>query len=246
MLKRTFLHFPNVGERREKLLWKYGYLDWEDIINLPPPSGWSRFWLEWQKEAERSLVALDQKNSEYFALSLPTSHWWRAIPEFLNEAVYLDIETDEKMDVTVIGLADRTTYYAFLEDEEIDKVYEIIFNAKMLVTYNGKNFDVPILKKKFKDLKFPILHIDLCPLFRRLGYKGGLKAIETQLGIERSHQTQGLNGWDAVKLWQKWKYFKDKQAFETLLMYNYEDVVHLKSLLKIAYEKLWKATIELV
>ncbi len=243
MLQRTFLHFTKVGEKRERTLWKHGYLHWKDILESSPPPGWTNYWSDWQRTAEDSLKASIAKDSEYFAKHLPPSFWWRAIPEFESEAIFLDIETDERMNITVVGVATKTDYHAFVGRENFQKANHIIADAKMIVTYNGKNFDVPVLKKKFENWRFPTLHIDLCPLLRRLGYKGGLKAVETQLGIVRSAQTQGLNGWDAVKLWQRWKYYGDRKAFETLLLYNYEDVVHLRTLLRVAYEKLWQAAV---
>jgi len=52
--------------------------------------------------------------------------------------------------------------------------------------------------------------------------------VEQQLGIPR--QLQGINGWDAVILWQRYQYFGDHNALATLLKYNEEDVVNLKVL----------------
>ncbi len=57
---------------------------------------------------------------------------------------------------------------------------------------------------------------------------GGLKSLERQLGIER--RLVGIDGYEAVKLW--WRYVDsfDLDALNTLLQYNKEDVVNLKSL----------------
>ena len=55
-----------------------------------------------------------------------------------------------------------------------------------------------------------------------------MKSVERQLGIER--RLVGIDGYEAVKLW--WRYVDsfDLDALNTLLEYNKEDVVNLKSL----------------
>ena len=60
-----------------------------------------------------------------------------------------------------------------------------------------------------------------------------MKAVERQLGIDR--RLKDMNGWEAVKLW--WKYVNDYDdgALATLLEYNKEDVVNLKSLKEKLY-----------
>jgi len=62
----------------------------------------------------------------------------------------------------------------------------------------------------------------------RCNLRGGFKAVEQQLGIPR--QLQGINGWDAVLLWQRYQNYGDRKALVALLKYNEEDVVNLKVL----------------
>ncbi len=71
----------------------------------------------------------------------------------------------------------------------------------------------------------------------RLGLKGGLKAIERRVGIERTPRTRYLQGWDAVYLWERYQK-GDEEALEVLVEYNMEDVVNLKSLIEMAYDSL--------
>jgi len=67
--------------------------------------------------------------------------------------------------------------------------------------------------------------------------KGGLKEIETQLGIRRPSDIEELTGYDATVLWAK--YLRgDKRALDQLVQYNTEDVVHLKAIMEINYQKL--------
>jgi uncharacterized protein YprB with RNaseH-like and TPR domain len=86
-------------------------------------------------------------------------------------------------------------------------------------------------------MDFPQLHVDLCFALKRLGYSGGLKRIEEKLGIDRTEETRGLSGWDAVRLWRMYRAGNEK-ALEVLLTYNREDVLHMENLLQWAYPRL--------
>lgn len=44
---------------------------------------------------------------------------------------------------------------------------------------------IPFLKSEFKDFKFTQAHIDVRYLLYRLGYSGGLKQVEINVGIQR-------------------------------------------------------------
>ncbi|GAG47334.1 unnamed protein product, partial [marine sediment metagenome] len=81
------------------------------------------------------------------------------------------------------------------------------------------------------------LGVNLAKLFRhcdlmydcwRNNLYGGFKAVERQLGIQR--RLKGITGYDAVRLW--WRYVNDydEDALATLLEYNKEDVINLKTL----------------
>jgi len=114
---------------------------------------------------------------------------------------------------------------------------------KLVVTKGGTRFDLPVLWTNFPDWQLPPLHIDLCPLLRKLGYKGGLKGVERQLGISRSPERDGLNGWDAVRSNRTIVGLKHERALKLLLRYNREDVEHLRPLLSFAYERLWQMSV---
>ena len=84
--------------------------------------------------------------------------------------------------------------------------------------------------------------MDLCHTLKRLGYRGGLKKIEKQLGINRGEDTDGLNGMDAIRLWRE--YLRGNEAsLDTLIAYNQEDVVNLERLAEIAYSKMERETL---
>lgn len=245
MLVRTFLHFPKIGERRERALWRFGYTDWNSILSKPALPFWSQFWDDWCREAEASLKALEELNASYFAQRLPKSFWWRVVPEFADQTVFLDVETDGTERITLLGIADWHQHFVFIRGiDDMDEARERLERAVVIVTYNGNSFDLPILRANFPSWQLPPLHLDLCPLLRRLGYKGGLKSVELQLGLKRSPETQGLNGRDAIRLWWQWRDYGDEKALNLLVAYNREDVINLRPLLDFAYRRLWTMTEE--
>jgi uncharacterized protein YprB with RNaseH-like and TPR domain len=83
------------------------------------------------------------------------------------------------------------------------------------------------------------LHFDVCFLLKRLGFKGGLKSIEHQLGLSRGNLT-GIGGYHGVLMWRKYKKTGDRRYLETLLAYNTEDVLNLEYLLNFAYNGLMR------
>jgi uncharacterized protein len=95
-----------------------------------------------------------------------------------------------------------------------------------VVTFNGSSFDLPMIRKRlYADLRRDFEHCDLLHVCRRRGLRGGLKRVETMLGIARA--TAGISGWDAPRLWNRYEMAGDQAALELLLEYNREDVVNL-------------------
>jgi uncharacterized protein YprB with RNaseH-like and TPR domain len=83
----------------------------------------------------------------------------------------------------------------------------------------------------------PPAHIDLRFLLKRLGYAGGLKKIEKDLGIGRETEINGMDGYEAVRLWQAYQW-GDDTALKTLIRYNRADIVNLKPLMEIGYREM--------
>jgi predicted nuclease with RNAse H fold len=74
---------------------------------------------------------------------------------------------------------------------------------------------------------------------RRLGYRGGLKSIEREFGICRDESVKDLGGYDATVLWSR-HLRGDGAALQQLITYNREDVVHLKAIMEMSYDRLAK------
>ena len=70
-----------------------------------------------------------------------------------------------------------------------------------------------------------------------IGYSGGLKSIERQAGIQRDDDLKEVDGYEAVRLWYKYKR-GDSEALRTLLRYNQADIENLKILMDLTFDKL--------
>jgi uncharacterized protein YprB with RNaseH-like and TPR domain len=158
---------------------------------------------------------------------------------------YLDIETDRKGSMCVIGVF--LEYNGFVqfygEDITTENVEMITKKAKTIVTFNGDSFDLPLIKRYLNlDLKVTHHSLDLFKVKKGLGIKGGLKELEKIFGIKR--RTEGVNGYKAILLWERYMRSgkideKDRlDALNLLLEYNKEDVLNLVSLEKILFSQL--------
>ena len=144
---------------------------------------------------------------------------------------YLDIETDRKGKICVIGIyIEHKGFVQFYgNDITTDNVKNIIHRAETVVTFNGDCFDIPLIKKCLNlDIMAMANSLDLFKEKKKLGIKGGLKALEKMFGISR--KTEGMNGYDAIKLWEKYIKFGQNESLDLLLEYNREDVLNLISL----------------
>jgi hypothetical protein len=238
MLKRTFIHLPKVGPVTEARFWRQGLHTWEDFLKASRVPGLHQERLiRLRLGLEESLEHVDDPG--YFTTRLPSGEAWRLFQQFRTRAAYLDIETTGDswydMEVTVIGLYDGRVFYQFVQGENLHEFRSIISNYQMLITFNGAQFDLPVLRNYFGDLNLDQAHIDLRFVLARLGYKGGLKRIEPQLGVIRPPDLEGLDGYDAVLLWQRYQR-GDYTARDLLLRYNREDVINLEYLMEQAYQ----------
>jgi uncharacterized protein YprB with RNaseH-like and TPR domain len=243
MLTQSFIHLQGVGSTTEARLWERGATDWDAFLRIKDDLGMTRGKLNyWADCLEESRARLEAGDSRYFARTLAPRDQWRAFPEFKDSVLYLDIETtgagigDE---VTVVGVYDGREMRQYVQGINLNRFPAEMEGCRLLVTFFGSSFDIPVLRHAFPGVRFDVLHIDLCYALKRLGYSGGLKRVETALGLTRSEQTAGLNGWDAVRLWYEYRRGSGR-SLARLLAYNEEDVVHLARLVEVAYAGLWQ------
>ncbi len=183
-------------------------------------------------------------NPNYFSRGLKSSEHWRLFSDFRDSVAYLDIETtglDPVLDyITTIAVYDAKDIHYYVRGENIDEFKEDIKKYKLLVTYNGKTFDVPFLRSKL-GVAMDQAHIDLRYVLASLGYSGGLKYCEKQLGYDRG-KLRAVDGYMAVMLWHEYQKTADRKVLDTLLAYNIEDVLTLENLLVFAFNEKLKST----
>jgi len=234
MLKRTYIHLPGVGRRTEAHFWHRGLNTWEDFLGARRLAGFSGERFRRLKDQLRE--SLDQvANARYFAQRLQAGEHWRLFRHFRSRAAYLDIETTGTfwpgLQVTVVGLYDGVEMRQFVHGHNLREFPQALAGLDLLVTFNGTQFDLPVLKSYFPDLVLPPVHVDLRFLLARLGFRGGLKKIEPSFGIKRPQEVNGMDGYMAVILWERYQR-GDRSALNLLLKYNREDVINLEVLME--------------
>jgi uncharacterized protein YprB with RNaseH-like and TPR domain len=244
MLQHTFMHIQSIGQVTEQRLWESGLSDWDafsDGISIPL-SGNRKYFL--QKGIEASRHHLYQNNPEYFSRFLPANQAWRFFPEFRNSTVYLDIETTgldrQYQSITTIALYDGREIKTYVQGQNLDDFIDEINKYKVIVTYNGKCFDIPFIESFF-NIRLNHAQIDLRYVLYSLGFRGGLKGCERQLGLDRG-DLRDIDGFFAVLLWDEFVKTENRQALETLLAYNVQDAITLENLMATAYNLKLKET----
>jgi hypothetical protein len=243
MLEQTFLHIPGVGRRTECELWRAGITSWDDFASFltRPAAISSGLRRRLEVYIPQSIEAVQRGDAGFFSRLSTLGEAWRLFPEFADQCVFLDIETTGLSSVfdtvTMVGLYDGERYEVFVEGQNLQDLPSRLKKYSVVVTFNGAGFDLRFLKLTFKDLELPPIHIDLRWVTRRLGYRGGLKSIERALGIARDQSVADVDGFEATVLWSR--YLRgDRSALDQLITYNREDVVHLKAIMEMSYDRL--------
>ena len=238
MLSNSFRHIPKIGPATEWKLWEAGALSWDEALQCAPETLPFRGPLTDHLYESRDRLA--DYDAEWFAERLPALEYWRMFPEFRKKTAYIDIETDGGSAegggfITTISLWDGENLRCYVHGENLRDFQDDILDYKLLVTYNGVVFDVPFIEHWFRT-KLGRAHVDLRYVLSGLGYRGGLKGCERQLGIDRG-ELDGVDGYFAVLLWRDYDIEGNPAALETLLAYNALDVINLERLMVLAYNK---------
>jgi uncharacterized protein YprB with RNaseH-like and TPR domain len=239
MLQSTFSHIQGIGLSTERKFWQSGLCTWDDAAGydytqmpMPPP-------VEFVDSVHRSREELAAGNAHFFYEGLRNTEHWRLFPHFRSRAAFFDIETTglgkSWTHITTIALFDGVGVKYYVHGRNLEQFAIDIMDYDMLVTYNGKCFDVPFVEKFF-GITLPHVHIDLRFVLSSLGFKGGLKGAERQMGFNRG-ELDGVDGYYAVLLWDEYNKFGNEAALQTLVAYNILDVVTLELFAVEAYNR---------
>lgn len=235
MLCSTFSHIPGIGLKTEQRFWATGVDHWN---NFDP----NRLRLSAAKCDEISQYIAQSRlrlsdSPHFFTGLLPPSRHWRIFPHFRERTAYLDIETTGAAygedHITAITLYDGREIFTYVWGENLEDFIDDVSRYQVLVTFNGKSFDMPMIERHFRTT-LPHAQIDLRYVLSSLGYKGGLKSCEKQFGMGRG-ELDGVDGYFAVLLWHEYVNNYNRKALETLLAYNVLDTVNLEALMVEAY-----------
>jgi len=237
-VENSFIPVEGVGETTERRLWEQGITHWEEFDpDAVGPTTAERI----QSFIDRASDRLAADDSSFFAREFPSSEQWRLFETFRDGALFFDIETTgldaDRNKVTTVSahLDGQTETLVQGRDLSDETLRELFADADLLVTFNGKRFDVPFLETNFDVSLADKPHLDLMYPCRRLDLTGGLKAIEGEIGIGRDRPD--ISGKEAVELWYQYER-GDESALETLVSYNREDVENLKPLAERVNERL--------
>jgi uncharacterized protein YprB with RNaseH-like and TPR domain len=243
MLKHTFCHIPGIGEKREQFLWSLGIASWEAVfttysLHIPPPVQELL-----NKKVEESFYHYRHRNVGYFIEQLESKHHWRLYRDFRDSCAFLDIETTGLFPpnkITTIALYDGRDIRVYIRGINLDRFIRDLQDYSLLITYNGKSFDVPLIKAHF-GINLATAHVDLRYFLQSLGYRGGLKQCLHRIGL-RWPLLEDVSGPIAAYLWEEYRKGKNPKALETLLAYNVHDVIALNYLTVHVYNEKLKST----
>lgn len=240
MLLNTFCHIKGITENTEKTLWQKDVICWDDFLEKHNQLGLPK------KKTAKIIDAIMNhkylyKKNDYSFFNTKTNLHWRVWRELRDSCCYLDIETTGldkvRNHITTIGVFDGKTSKVFVQGKDLHKFGEYIQDKKLLVTFNGACFDLPFIEKQMGLVLKNKFHVDLRFAMKKLGYSGGLKRIEKELGVMRDDDLDGVDGFEAVRLWYKYKK-GDTAALEKLMKYNEADVINLEPLMEFTFNKL--------
>ncbi len=244
MLECSFIFLKGIGETTERRLWADGMAHWRQFLETSTALGiGSARKALYDREVAEVWEDFQSAQWRTVAKRFKATHQWRLFEAFRARTVFLDIETNGypagEGEITMVGLYGNHSMTTLVRHQNLtqDRLQEELSKYDLIVTFFGSGFDLPYLRMSYPRLDLSHAHFDLCFAARRLGLRGGLKRIEAELGLARSDDLQGLDGWDAVNLWHAWQ-AGDEQAGDTLRAYNEADVRNLDPLAEYLYQAL--------
>ena len=129
------------------------------------------------------------------------------------------------------------------EPKVITAVLNELKNFDMVVTYNGKRFDMPFLLKRAHRNKIHMnealpYNLDLYPAVRSFSPLRAMlpdlkqKTVESFIGLWET-RTDEISGAESVELYYYYAGTKDEKIRDVILLHNRDDITQLSKLLKV-------------
>lgn len=237
--QHCFLHFKGITEEVEYKLLTNNIYSWDDLVDSIVQESISiKHSDQVLNQIELSKNALMSKDWNFFTSKMLSKFHYKLLSVTKNIA-YVDIETTGLSKyhhyITTIGIYDGETSKIFVKGVDLEDAYDYLNQFDVIVTFNGKQFDMPFIEY-FSNTKYNCIHLDLRFMLKELGLSGGLKRIERTLGLKRDEAVADIDGFEAVRLWQRYQR-GDMYALDLLKQYNVEDIENLEVLLNFYLEK---------
>lgn len=231
MIEHYFTFLPGIGTKGQETLYRSGIQTWDAFItaeNIPNMSSFRKQY--YSRLLQKARHALREKECSFF---ISVQETWRLYDTFKDSCVFLDLEAGQQKHIVVMGISDGEFFHSFIRGYNLDKhlMQQLLRNVKLVVTFNGSSFDLPIIKRKLGPLFSKIPHIDLKNLCASVGLTGGLKDIEQQLGLERTEIV------DVISTWNTWYRTRKQDVLQKLLTYNREDTLNLEPIMEYCFQK---------
>lgn len=116
--------------------------------------------------------------------------------------IFQEVGSNDPVDLTisVVGIYEyEGDKYSTFTQEEFGKLWPILENVDMFITFNGDHFDIPLLNKYYPGDLFKIKSLDLLKeMHKSAGRRMKLDQIaEGTLGVNKSG-----HGLDAIRWWK--------------------------------------------
>lgn len=162
--------------------------------------------------------------------AFPCGHRVRVVHDRYDATAFLDIETDgmsASSRITCISVCMSGKMTSYVRGRNLDEFLNVWEAAEVLVSFNGKRFDIPIIQREFGLSQVPA-QVDLMDEARHYGLSGGLKSIERMISFARD-PCDCENGEDAVHFWNEYVN-GNQESLADLVAYNRADVLSLVAL----------------
>lgn len=128
------------------------------------------------------------------------------------------------------------------EKEIVEKTVEIINSVDFIVTYNGRQFDIPFLKKRAAkhdvDFNDSVYNLDLYSVVRTSSPLRKMlpdlkqKSLEAFMGTADLRRDE-ISGGESIKLYNRYMQHPSLDLEKKILLHNHDDVVQLYKLLNV-------------